>query len=78
MNYTVGLYHPAPDMRFKSLSEVWKFIEELRAINCLVDVVCCNDAGDILDAPYDNSMIPGIIEEKVGVHSEPRRWILQS
>lgn len=79
--YITGGYHPAPDMELASTAQVWGIIRYLDTMKRLVDIVCISDAGRdgiILTAPYDESMIVGIFEEKVEGSDQPRRWILQS
>jgi len=81
LKYSTGAYHSAPDMLFENVLEAWGVVQYLHAMGRLIDVVCCTEDGDIVSPPYDNSQIPGIIEERiadrVGTHPEPRRWILQ-
>lgn len=81
LKYITGGYHPAPDMEFNSIAQVWGVIRYLDAVKRLVDIVCISDAGQdgqILAAPYNETMIVGIFEEKVEGSDQPRRWILQS
>lgn len=74
--YVCGLCHPASDLTFVGLESVWSFVKYLQTSNRFRDVVCCTPSGDILNPPYDNSQIPGIIEEIVNDYNNPRRWIL--
>lgn len=79
LKYITGGYHPAPDMEFNSIAQVWGVIRYLDTMKRLVDIVCCDaNTNRILKAPYNETMTVGIIEEKVEGSDQPRRWILQS
>lgn len=81
MKYSTGGYHSAPDMELASTAQVWGIIRYLDTVKRLVDIVCISDAGQdgqILSAPYNETMTVGIFEEKVEGSGQPRRWILQS
>ena len=72
-----GSFHECPAMAFSELSEVWNFVQELKDTNTLINVVCCTESGEIVDPPYTNCNIPGIIEQRVDGYETPRMWTLK-
>lgn len=75
--FETGSFHPAKKKEFETLAEVWGFVTSLRDTGKLADVVCCDENGEILDPPYYNEQIPGLIEEKIDGFDQPRMWLLQ-
>jgi hypothetical protein len=75
--FETGSFHPAKRKEFVTLAEVWGFVTSLRDEGKLVDVVCCDENGEILNPPYHNEQTPGLIEEKIDGSDQPRMWLLQ-
>jgi hypothetical protein len=72
--YTADGFHECHPMAFKTIPEIWSFVDQLKETGKLKSLLCCTAEGEIINEPCREKDIPGIIGQEIEGYSEPRSW----